>query len=82
MPDPGTMRPCGMCARLCWQCEQRHDRFKAEWKEQEERVVALELAFAEASDDERDEIADRLQDATEVWWDIGEELDAMEEGDA
>lgn len=72
------MRPCGMCSRVCWQCEQRHDRLKAEWQQQEERVTALEIAFAEAGDGDRDDIAERLQDATEAWWDIGMQLDDME----
>lgn len=76
------MRPCGMCARLCWQCEQRHARLKAEWEQQGERVTGFEIAFAEASDDEREEISERLQDAIEVWWQMGEELDALEGGDA
>lgn len=71
-------RPCGMCARVCRQCQNQFDRLKVEWQQQEERVVALEIAFAHASDDERDDIAERLQDATEAWWELGEEIDEME----
>ncbi len=73
------MRPCGMCSRLCWQCEQRHEQLKLEWQKQEERLTALEIAFAEAADDERDEVSERLQDALEVWWEIGWEMDALQE---
>lgn len=74
------MRPCGMCARPCWRCEQRYHQLKAEFERQEERVVALEIAFAEAGDDEIDCIAERLQDSIELWWDMGKQLDDMEAG--
>lgn len=79
MPGP---RPCGMCSRICWRCQDRYERAKAEREQQEARLATLELAFAEASDDERDAIAEQLQEATEVWWELGEELDDMEEGNA
>lgn len=72
------MRPCGMCARLCWRCEERHAKLKAEWEREGERVASLEIAFANASDSERDEISERLQDAIEEWWQMGEELDGAE----
>ena len=69
---------CGMCARICWQCRNRLDRLKVERERQEERVVELEIGFAHATDDERDDVAERLQDAIEVWWQMGEEIDDLE----
>lgn len=83
MTAPGrapTLFPCGMCSRICWQCEQQHERLKAEFERQEERVAALEIAFIEAGDDDRDEISQRLQDAIEVWWEMGEEIERTEGG--
>lgn len=74
-------RPCGMCLHLCHRCQDRFDRLRAEWEAQETRVATLDLAFAEADDTERDEIAERLQDATEAWWELGEALTAMEDGE-
>lgn len=71
------MRPCGMCSRPCWQCGQRYERLKAEWQQQEERVASLEIAFAEADDRSRSGLAERLQDAIEAWWALGEELDEL-----
>ena len=73
------IRPCSMCARPCWQCEQQFERLKAAWELQDQRVAALEIAFIEAADDARDTIGQRLQDAIAEWWAMGEELTEMEE---
>ena len=71
------MRPCGMCVRLCATCKDRHDRLHAEYEQQGKHVAALEIAFAEAHDGERDAIAERLEEAIELWWQIGEDLDEL-----
>ena len=72
------MPACGMCATLCWQCEQRIAQLNAEWERQAERITALEIAFAEAGDDDREVISERLQDAIEAWSQTGEEIDDLE----
>ena len=72
------MRPCGMCASVCWRCEERHALLKRSFEEQEARVVELEIAFAEADDGSRDVIGERLTGATEALCDIWQQLEDMD----
>lgn len=71
-------RPCGWCLYLCWQCRERHEQLKRTYAEQEERVTALEIAFAEADDRDRDEINERLTGEIEALRELAEELDGDE----
>lgn len=74
-------RPCGMCARVCWQCQGKHDRLVAEFEWLEQEQASLWLAYAEADDAARPEISDQLADVTNALSETADALDAVEEGE-
>lgn len=74
-------RPCGMCGRLCWQCENEFDRLKADLDRLEAECASLRLAYAEADDRDAPVISDQLADVQDAVDETVDELTAMEEGE-
>lgn len=75
-----TAPSCGMCARLCWQCQAQFDRAKAELERLEEEWTSLRLAYADADDRDAPVISDQLADVQDAIDDTAAWLD-MEEGE-
>ena len=75
------IHPCGMCARPCWQCQNEHDRTRADLESMEGEEASLWLEYAEADDRERPAISRRLADLHDVMAEVVGALVDMEEGE-
>lgn len=83
MPSPRPTGPatCGMCARLCWRCQNDFDRAVADLDRLEEEWASLRLAYAEADDSAAPVISDQLADVQDAIDEARDGLTAMEEGE-
>lgn len=72
-------RPCGMCSRVCWQCQNEFDRLRAAIERLEEEWTSLRFAFAEADDRDAPVISDQLADVQDAIDETAAGMDWLED---